>query len=64
MDGHSIYQYSKCIIFMIIQPQSFLDFQNIINDEDNIIIISPDAITFPTLNGYSQVSLPFLTSTF
>ena len=50
MDGHSIYQYSKCIIFMIIHPQSFLDFQNIINDEYNIIMISPDVLIFPQIS--------------
>ena len=48
--GHSIYQYSKCIIFMIIHPQSFLDFQNIINDEYNIIMISPDVLIFPQIS--------------
>ena len=50
MDGHSIYQYSKCIIFMIIHLQSFLDFQNIINDEYNIIMISPDVLIFPQIS--------------
>ena len=50
MDGHYIYQYSKCMIFMIIYLQSFLDFQDIINDEYNIIMISPDVLIFPQIS--------------
>ena len=35
---------------MIIYLQSFLDFQNIINDEYNIIMISPDVLIFPQIS--------------